>query len=83
MTAFAFKNLSRDSISNLEFIIPATMNIKIADQSSPKPAFVLAAGETNNHNIIFDIQSFQQPQRISGSISYQVLKSRYSLVIIY
>jgi len=71
MAAFAFKNLSREAISNIEFSIPSTLNIKISDQSSVKPNFVLQSGETNNYNIIFDIQSVQQ-QKVSGSISYTV-----------
>ncbi len=72
MAAFAFKNLASEAISNIEFSVPSTLNIKVADRSSVKPSFVLQPGEKNNHNIIFDIQSVQQPQKVTGSMSYTV-----------
>jgi len=84
MAAFSFKNLSHEVVSNLEFTFASTMNIKISDQSSPKPSFVLQSGETNNHNIIFDINTFQQPQKLLGTVSYQTrssFKKEFQLII--
>jgi len=85
MGAFAFKNLAGDNISNIEFSIPSTLNFKMSDQSSAKPSFVLLPGEKNNHNVIFDIQSVQQPQKVAGNISYVVgsstTKKDFQLVI--
>jgi len=72
MASFAFKNLSKEAISELEFTFATTLNVKVADAAALKPTLVLASGETNNHNVIFDVQTILQAQKLSGSISYKV-----------
>jgi len=70
LVALAFKNLSQMQISNVEFVVPGTLNTKIAQDSSAKATFVMQSGDTTNHNIIFDCQNIQQPQKLPGTITY-------------
>lgn len=72
MAAFAFKNLSQKTLSDLEFSIPSSMNIKVSNESKTKATVTMEAAATGQHNIIFDIQSISLPQRLSGSLSYNV-----------
>jgi len=85
MASFSFKNLTREPISELEFAVPSTLNTKVAEQSSLKPSFVLGPGETNNHNVIFEVQTVQQAQKVAGSISYHVgdsdAKKEFQLIL--
>jgi len=70
MAAFAFKNLSKKTITNIQFSVPATLNMKISNESAANVNVTMQAGETAQHNVIFDCNSIQQVQRLPGSLSY-------------
>jgi len=72
LAAIAIKNLSREQINGIEFSIPGTLNSRVNPASNIKPPLVLEPAGTGTHNIIFDVQSIDQPQKLSGSVSYQV-----------
>ena len=73
MSAFMFKNLSTvNQISSISFTIPATMNSKVSNENQCKVPLVLQPGDTNTHNVIFDIATIQSAQKIAGSITYEV-----------
>lgn len=75
---FAFKNLSANAITNLKFDIPATLNIKPSAQSSMNPNVVLEGGQTNQHNILFEVSAINQPMKVTGSITYKINGNGFS-----
>jgi len=72
LVSFAFKNLSQEQISSIAFSIPGNMNSKMVQESSAQTSFTIPPGGTNTHNILFSCTSILQPQKLPGSVSYQV-----------
>jgi hypothetical protein len=71
MAAFMFKNLSQSQITAILFNVPATMNSKVSNENQCKVPIILQPGETNSHNLIFDVATIQSPQKVAGTISYE------------
>jgi AP-3 complex subunit delta-1 len=72
MASFTLKNISQKEITDIEFDIPATLNSKMASESFSKINIHLLSGESNIHNIIFNILSIQQPIKLQGNILYKI-----------
>jgi len=75
LCALAIKNKSSQSVSSIQLDVKGTLNTKIAGTSPSKVEFTLSPDQADTHNILFEIQSFEQPQKLNGNLTYTVGES--------
>ena len=82
MALFHIRAVS-NTLSNLEFAVPDTPTTRLIQPSELRPNFTIQPQTHNSHRLIFQFKSFINPQKLKGSLSYQVFISFFLYLPIF
>ena len=71
MAIFHLKSAA-EQLSEFEFKIVETLNTKLTSFSDPKVNLLIPPSSVNSHRLLFQFKSFLQPQKLSGTLLYNV-----------
>lgn len=60
----------RSTLSNFEFDITCPMDIQLVQPADTNPSLTIAPKTHESHRLLFQFQSFIQPQKFNGTISF-------------